>query len=155
MLTSDAAGLCDYSKFQFATSPNWISGQQKEPGDTKAEGRTAVGLAVGELEDAEEDGAVPAESELFALDADLVLDKDAIEHVDQLDVGNGLEGRRHFGRGQHLKLGAGDDIGVNVGHELGVLPGYSPLWLVGFARRRREAERLSTNYLQIRVFRAE
>ena len=80
-------------------------------GGAMAERGAAVrGLTVCELEDAEEDRAVAAEGELFPFDADLVLDKDAVEHVHQLDVGNGFEGWGHFGRGQHLKFGAGDNM---------------------------------------------
>src|SRR5262249_46445062 len=71
----------------------------------ESQSRTAVrSLAVGKLQDAEEDRAIAAQGKALLLDANLVLLQDGVEHVHQLDVRNRLEGAGHFGRGQRAKF---------------------------------------------------
>jgi hypothetical protein len=55
---------------------------------------------VGKLEYTEENGAVSAEGEAFFVDADLVLLQYAFEHIRQLDMRNGFEGKRALGTGR-------------------------------------------------------
>jgi hypothetical protein len=107
-------------------------------------------LAVGKLQDAEEDGAVAAEGEAFLFDADLVLLQDDVEHVHQLDVRNGLERTRDFGRGQSAKFVAADEIGIYVGHELAILHIVSPLGF-GWGYRAGGRGEVLTNYSQVRI----
>ena len=91
-------------------------------GGAQAQGGTAVcGLAIGKLEDAEEDGAVAAEGKAFLLDADLVLLQDEFEHVHQFDMRNGFEGTGNFGHGDETQLVARNEIRVHMGQKLGVL----------------------------------
>ena len=88
------------------------------------------------LQDAEEDGAVSPQSEAFLLDTDLVFAEHQLQHVHQLDMRDGLEGARHFGLRQGAELGATDEVGVDVGQQLGVLHGCSFLVWLGRARCR-------------------